>query len=271
MFINKILCILIIAYTLMGVSNSIPFPADFKAIDIASDGFGGFYLLDDFGQVIALDSTGQIRAELEDDALSMEIIHISDIALSVGWLYLADREGMAIFITDRNLRLPTRISLNLTGVKLRPDKIAVSTDGRILIYDAGKNEFYLFQDWRDTNPRQFLIPELKRVDKINSLGFDRVTKRFNITTSEAVYIYSLYGQPISTIHFTDVESPLGAFSGSDGFYIIGKKSAITIVDGIQKPMEFEAEVSAVIQNISGRMVLLYGNKIICVESLLKIE
>ena len=123
MSIKKILSALITTGSLLASGASIPLPADFEPIDIAADGFGGYYLLDDFGRVVAADSTGKIVAQLENKA---PIVHITDIAFSVGWLYLADREGMALFMTDKTLRSPSRISLELPELTVRPDKFAIA-------------------------------------------------------------------------------------------------------------------------------------------------
>ncbi|MCD6502112.1 hypothetical protein J7L01_05875 [bacterium] len=245
--------------------ETISLPDGIEPVAIAADGFGRFFVLDESGAISAIDTNGAVVASLEPAVSTAGIVDITDIAFSAGWLYLADYGGGALFVTDRTLREPTRISLDLDGESIRPEKIAVATNGQILIVDPDRSGPTLFQSWKDPSPRTLSLPA-NGGDAIRAIDFDRTTKGFFLLTEDRAYAFSLFGALESRYIAPDSSFlPIAAFVVGDRLAIIGKKDVALLVDGDFEILPLEYDILAASQDIVGRIVMVSEKYIIVRE------
>jgi hypothetical protein len=244
-------------------------PKNIVPLDIASDIFyGRFFILDESGKVVAIDSTGEVVASLDPVSSAAGIIEIVDIAFSAGWIYIADNGGGAIYITDRTLREPSKIALDFDGESIRPSKIAIATDGRILILDSDKDELLLLDDWKDVSPLSLFLPEDARAEAIRAIQFDRILNEFVVLTESHALIYSLFGALESRYILPEngFDQPVAAFVVNDFFTVIGKDSVAIFGDRELNILPLESSIITATQDIAGRAVMATKNRIIVREN-----
>lgn len=244
--------------------RSIELPDGVEPIGIAADGLGTIFILESGGSVIAIAADGEVSARIEPTAISADISNLSDISYSTGWLYLADREGSALFITDKTLRSPMRIPLQNNRSAIRPSRFAVSTDGRILIFDDDRGALFLLSSWKDRTPVELTH---NGFGDVRGVFFDRIEKAFSVVTDEEVFTYSLFGLLERRLEIGTVNDPIAAFTLQDGFCIIGRGAGAIFGDDALELVDFRAPIVAVSQDLSARLTVVSEGRIFQIESL----
>ncbi len=262
----KRLIIILAAIAAFGgdLEHAIELPESIEPLGIAADGLGTIFILESGGSVIAMTADGEISARIEPTAISADITNLSDISFSAGWLYLADREGSALFITDKTLRSPMKIPLQNNRNEIRPSRFAVSTDGRIMISDDDRGALYILSSWKDLKPLELVLPEF---GDVRGVFFDRIEKVFSVVTDEEVFTYSLFGLLERRLEIGAVKEPIAAFTLQDEFCIIGRRSGAVFGADSLKIVDFRAPIVAVSQDLSARLTVVSEGRIFQIESL----
>lgn len=172
--------------------DSIALPKGFDPIAISADGTGRFFLLSSGGRLVTLKRDSVSNAELDPSENSLDWLEPSDMSYSVGWLYIVDRAGGSIYMTDNNLRSPASVEMSNDGEVIRPAKLAVSTDGRILIWDENTAGLLLFDNWRDSSPTRLQMPR-SAFPEVSDLTYDLSSKSFFASGSGRILEYGPLG------------------------------------------------------------------------------
>ena len=263
--------IFIIIFSNAQTIDTILIPSEIHSIKAFYDGNELFYVLDDRGEVTSIDLDGVIVAKLEMSSYIPDFFRVNDIAFSAGWLYLADRDGEAIYLTDKRLREPSKVSLQLAQLSIRPSLISVSTDGRIMIYDHDRNKIYLLDDWRAKRPIEIILRNETDNERIVNINYDRFTNYFTVTSDRAVYLYTTTGA-FHKVFQLEIASPISAFTVVNNFTIIGEHNAQIFDLNYSSYYEINTcKITSATQEISGKALVICGNKILRVNSLKDLE
>ncbi len=199
-------------------------PKNIDPIAIKADGSGRYFILDSSGKLTAFEKD-TLSAEIDPARRTAGWIEASDMDFASGWLYVADRSGSAIYITDRYLRAPAKIDLTVEGETVRPAKIAVSTDGRILIYDEDRAEMLLYKGWRDTSPVILTVPLSSESGHVE-LAYDFGRNTFLVISERSILEYSILGAYEEKMDYPSPETnihPLTAGTLGDAFYLVDNR------------------------------------------------
>ncbi|GEM_PF-3598239 len=247
-------------------------PENAEPIALASDGMGRYFILNSSGRIAALDTGGNIVAELDPMASDVDFVEPVGIAFSAGWLYIADRTGEALHITDRNLREPATVELEFDNQSVRPGKIAVATDGKILLWDENRGELLLFDDWSDKSPVRLILPDSKRRwQGIDAMRFDRINKDFFVIRFQQVVCYSLLGEMRYVRKLNIAPSDSGvtdsarqiAFFSADSGYIYVDTERLYILNEYFSGLESHKSSGLIdaIRALDGRIVTLHADRL----------
>lgn len=231
-------------------------PKNIDPIAIKADGSGRYFILDSSGKLTAFEKDS-LSAEIDPARKTAGWIEASDMDFASGWLYVADRSGSAIYITDRYLRSPAKVDLAIEGETVRPAKIAVSTDGRILIYDEDRAELLLYKDWRDTSPITLagsFAPKSGRVE----LAFDFSRNAFLVISETSVIEYSILGAFSKITDSPSPDSEIRPITGGtvgDAFYLVDNRGVWRYFDG-EWIFRLKANASASAISVRSRVIII---------------
>lgn len=239
--------------------DSFTIQPEIEPIAVKADGTGRYYILDAGGRFLAFEKES-INMELDPAAGDIDWIDPVDIAYSSGWLYIADRAGGAIYLTDKYLRSPTRIELNNDNRPVRPEDIAVSTDGRMLVWDDNYVELLMFDDWKDESPTRLAFPEINKPRSLE-IRFDFRSNSFFVITGNYLFNYSILGVLIETVRYPSPESrvtPLAAGTILDSYFLADSRGVWSLRDD---EWNFKMSANPVSADISmrGRIILIVDN------------
>jgi len=253
--------------------DSFSLPPGLEPIAITADGAGRIFILDTDGRLVAVEKKSVIIAELDPMTSAVDWVEPVDIDYSAGWLYIADRAGGAIYLTDRNLREPAKIELPISGQTIRPAEFAVSTDGRILVRDDERAELLLFTNWRDKDPLEIILPKRAISKNIGGIEFDIGRRRFIIISEDKIILCSLLGELeiIPFRVFPEMEDTtsleiLTAFTADSRTFCIDTRGFYSIADArnlceLNPPGSFDEPLLCAVYTLKGRIITVDRNKL----------
>ncbi len=230
-------------------------PSNIEPISLEADGTGRHFILDSSGHLTAFDGDTLV-AEIDPTSKSVTWIEPCDMDFASGWLYIADRSGSAIYITDKYLRSPARIGLDLDGESVRPSKIAVSSDGRMLIWDSDRAELMLYKDWREKTPISQPLPIAVYPENIE-LTFDFAKNAFFVLVGDKILEYSILGgfQRIIDFSSQDSDSRLLTAGTIDGnFCLIDNRGVWRLDDDWAFRLKANPSIAEI--SLRGRIVIV---------------
>ncbi len=256
----RLIVFLLITATIFGVQIteivSFPIPQEIEPIAVKADGAGRYYILTAGGRFLAFERDSMVM-ELDPTAREIDWIEPVDIGYSSGWLYIADKTGGAIFLTDKYLRSPTKIELNNDNRTVRPEDIAVSTDGRILIWDDDYAELLLFEDWTDESPTRLAFPEINKPRSLE-IRFDFKSNSFFVINGNNLSEFSVLGVILNNLKYPSPESdvvPMAAGTIMENLFLVDNRGVWSFTDDA---WNFHLPANPVSADISirGRIILI---------------
>jgi len=253
----SVLILFSISYCLT-ISNNISFNNKYDIISATYNGSSRYYILDYFGFVFAIDSSGNKIAEI--DPSKNGLFNPTDIDFSSGYLFIADPSARAIFITDSYLRTPTKISLFTSNNEpIAPSKIAISSGRSALIWDADRGSLFFTDNIVKQSPLYRLSCPIAK-DGVNDIIFDRLLKSFVIIMSGRAIIITPNGIVDGELTFDGIKSPIAGFEVDSGFAVFSEDS-MTIFDGENWHKMPAIHCKVVIQSFSGEPFFFDSNSI----------
>lgn len=225
-------------------------------ISVKSDGTGRYYFLDSKSRLLAYEGDSLVM-EIDPTAGDIDWVEPVDIGYSSGWLYIADKTDGALYLTDKYLRSPAKIDLKIGGVSVRPADFAVSTDGRILIWDDDDAELLLYDDWRDQTPTRLSLPGGLPTESIE-ISFDFASSTFIVITGRKLLEYSILGSLRSKLGYPSPEPdvyPMAASSILGSRLLVDNRGIWSFTDDTWSfHLAFRASVADI--SIRGRILII---------------
>jgi len=234
---------------------------DFNAVDIESDGLDRYFVITEDAKILAIDKSGAKKFEIDPMQLSGDMIEPEDIAYGGGLIYIADPFARALFITDRNLRQPVTLDLEYNGNPITPSRLAVSINGKILVWDSESARLYLLDNWNDENPMLIVLPDDVLSSEILSLHYDRVNRRFVVLENHGIIFFDVFGKMASSITFHDsFIIPVGYAFVREYNLVIGQNSSkLREINGEWQTIPIRADCA--VQTLSGEITLIQENNL----------